>query len=102
MEQTTVIEKDFQIEPTQLFAIFDKMQAEKAKSAIMKKDRKKKTLTRKEQLNKLAQLGYILDYKGIEFSFDSGMGLLKKANGNRVLGATISDFYNEVRATYFN
>ena len=101
MEMTTVIEKDYQFSVKELFSIFDKMQAEKAKSAIMKKDRQKKTLSQKEKLNKLAQLGYVLVYKNIEFTFVSGTGCLTKASGDKVLGATISDFYTEIKANYY-
>lgn len=101
MEMTTVIEQDYQFSVKELFSIFDKMQAEKAKSAIMKKDRQKKTLSQKEKLNKLAQLGYVLVYKDIEFTFVDGMGCLTKASGDKVLGATISDLYAEIKANYY-
>ena len=102
MENTVVIKKDWQMSVKELTAIWNACQKQKAKSAIRKVDRQKTTLTKHEIYNKLAQMGRILRYKAITFTFDNGNGLLRKADGRQVWGATYSDFIAEVKKTYFN
>lgn len=100
MENTTVIKKDWQIEVKELVRIWNACQKQKAKASICKADRKKTTLSQKEIYNKLAQLGRVLRYKEVTFTFDSGSGLLRKANGSKIWGATYSDFINEINKAY--
>lgn len=81
-----------------LSKIWNKQQKITAKQAIRKADRAKQSFTDKELLNKYAQLGHRLTYKKqIYFTFvqEMGMGLLITEKG-MVLGATISDFFNEI------
>jgi hypothetical protein len=86
--------------PNQLFAIWDYQQRIKAKTALLKADRLKKTLTWKEKYNKLAQMGKRLRYKDITFTFTDGMGYLQMPDGKGIAGATISDFAEAVEKEY--
>ena len=77
----------------ELCPIWDKIQKYNAKMQIRKVDRVKTTLTRKEQLNKFAQIGGIIYNDKAIFTFDQtyGMGILITPK-HKILGATIDDF----------
>jgi hypothetical protein len=80
-----------------LCKIWDNQQKESAKSAILPKDRARKSLTRKEQLTKYAQLGKRIRYGNIIFTFDYDLAMGKLITPEQIiLGATISDFINAV------
>lgn len=80
-----------------LCKIWDNQQKESAKSAILPKDRARKSLTRKEQLTKYAQLGKRIRYGNIIFTFDYDLAMGKLITPEQViLGATISDFIQAV------
>jgi hypothetical protein len=81
----------------ELVPIWSKMQKIKAKTAILRVDRTKTTLTQKEMLNKFAQLGgKIIHEKAIfTYDIDMGMGLLITPT-QKILGATLSDFYKAI------
>ena len=76
----------------QLEKIMDKMQRHKACTQIEAKDRAKLKLTEKEKLNRFAQMGKIVRYKQIYFTWLDGFGILQTPQ-YRTYGATISDFY---------
>lgn len=82
----------------ELVPIWNKMQKQKAKTAILRVDRAKTTLTHKEMLNKFAQLGgmVVCDKAIFTFDLDMGMGLLITPT-QKILGATISDFLKIAR-----
>ena len=77
----------------ELCPIWNKIQKHNAKMQIRKVDRVKTTLTHKEQLNKFAQIGWIVYNEKAIFTYDReyGMGLLITTK-YKVLGATIDDF----------
>jgi hypothetical protein len=82
----------------ELVPIWNKMQRQKAKTAILRVDRAKTTLTHKEMLNKFAQLGgmVVCDKAIFTYDLDMGMGLLITPT-QKILGATISDFLKIAR-----
>ena len=81
----------------ELCPIWDRIQKHNAKMQIRKVDRLKTSLTRKEQLNKFAQIGGIVYNDKAIFTYDQtyGMGLLITPT-HKILGATISDFYKAI------
>ena len=79
----------------ELCAIWNKIQKHNAKTQIRRVDRAKTTLTKKELLNKLAQMGGVVYSDKAIFTYDNNMGMgLLITQTKRILGATISDFYN--------
>lgn len=82
----------------ELCPIWDKIQKHNAKMQIRKVDRAKTTLTRKEQLNKFAQIGGIVYCDKAIFTYDQtyGMGLLITPT-HKILGATIEDYIKATR-----
>ena len=82
----------------ELVPIWNKMQKIKARTAILKVDRAKTTLTQKELMNKFAQLGgkIISDNAMFTYDMDMGMGLLITPT-QKILGASISDFLKIAR-----
>jgi len=78
----------------------DRQQKETAKSALLRRDRERTSLTMREKFNRLAQAGYRLKYRDIIYTWDSGMGVLITANRQYVFGATMIDFERAIRATY--
>lgn len=85
-----------------LSKIWNACQKQKAKSGITKKERAKTSLTNKELQNKYAQLGKVLAYKNIGFTFDQdlGMGVLILPT-QKIYGATIDDFEKEIQKAGF-
>lgn len=90
----------FSMSYAELCKIWDRQQAIKAKGSIRKHDRMKKTLTAKEKLIKWTQLGGVIAYKGIRYTVKDGIGVVFKANGNKIINATFSDFKQEILNTY--
>lgn len=82
-----------------VMATLDRQQKEKAKSAILRKDRERTSLTMREKINRLAQAGYRLKYRDIVFTYEGGMGVLI-ANNQYVFGATIQDFETAIHSNY--
>lgn len=80
--------------------VVDLFQKQKAADGILKKERAKKSLTDLEKYNRFAQLGNVIGYKDIHFTFESGMGKLYKKDGSIVLGASIGDFVKEIQSNY--
>lgn len=82
----------------ELVPIWSKMQKIKAKTALLRVDRAKTTLSHKDMLNKFAQLGgrVVCDKAVFTYDMDMGMGLLITPT-NKILGATISDFLKVAR-----
>ena len=81
----------------ELCPIWDRIQKHNAQKQIRKVDRAKISLTHKEQLNKFAQIGGIVYNDKAIFTYDQtyGMGLLITPK-QKILGATISDFYKAI------
>ena len=84
----------------QLLTIWNFQQKLSARSAITRKDRAKKTLTKREYYNKLAQIGRRLKYRNVSFRYEDGWGVLRKADGTGIMNATLGDFVREVERTY--
>lgn len=81
----------------QLCPIWDRLQKEKARTQIRKVDRAKTTLTDREKLNKFAQVGGVIYCGNVYFTYDYNMGMgLLITPSQKILGATIGDFFNEV------
>jgi hypothetical protein len=82
----------------ELVPIWSKMQKIKARTAILRADRAKTTLTHKDMLNKFAQLGgkVVCDKAIFTYDMNMGMGLLITPT-HEILGATISDFLKIAR-----
>jgi hypothetical protein len=82
----------------ELVPIWSKMQKIKAKTALLRVDRAKTTLSHKDMLNKFAQLGgrVVCDKAIFTYDMDMGMGLLITPT-HKILGATISDFLKVAR-----
>lgn len=83
-----------------LSIIWDNCQKQKARDAITKADRAKKTLTRKEKLNKYAQMGKVIRYRELTFTFIDGAGYIMYPDGTGVWGTTISEFAAEIERIY--
>lgn len=84
----------------QLLTIWNYQQLLSARSAITRKDRAKKTITKREFYNKLAQIGRRLKYRKVNFRYEDGWGILRKADGTGIMNATLGDFVREVERTY--
>ena len=81
----------------ELVPIWNKIQKFKARTAILRVDRAKTALTHKELLNKFAQMGGKVVHEKAIFTYDidMGMGLLITPT-QKILGATLSDFYKVI------
>lgn len=84
----------------QLLAIWNFQQRFSARSAITQKDRAKKTITKREYYNKLAQIGRRFKCGSVSFWYEDGWGVLRKADGTGVMNATLGDFVREVENVY--
>ena len=90
----------FSMDYATLCKIWDKQQAIKAKGAIRKCDRAKKTLTAKEKLIKWTQMGGIVAYRDISYTTNDGMGIVTLKDGNRIINASFGDFKQAIKDTY--
>ena len=84
----------------QLLAIWNYQQRLSARSAITRKDRAKKTITKREYYNRLAQIGRTLKFENVSFRYEDGWGILRKADGTGGMNATLGDFVREVERAY--
>ena len=84
----------------QVSKILDEQQAIKARSGLTAAERAKKTLSMKEKVNRYAQMGNVICYEELSFTWQDGMGILNYPDGKQLIGATIEDFISEIKSTY--
>lgn len=95
-EEEFVVRKPMSFE--EMSRIFNAIQRQNARQAILSKDKAKKSLTYKELLNKFAQAGGVVRFGRATFTFDQdyAMGVIETPN-QKVMGATIDDFIKLVK-----